>query len=758
MSSDRTMRLQVVLQAIDKVSAIFGGIGKKSKDASAALKEVLDELKELKIRQDALGKSKAAEAALKGTSDKLDAMRIKLAELKDQQAAAAKGTFEHTKELKETAKAVKTLTRDYKEQGDTVQGLKAKLNNLGVHNAAWEERRLAVAIEGATAKANKQRIELERLKSAFNQAAKAKRLYDQRMARANQFAVGGAGSLAVGYGMASPLRLATGAFMDQEDAAIALRNTMTNSAGEVQADFERLNELAKRLGDRLPGTTTDFQNMMTTLRRQDIAASDVLNGVGESAAYLAVQLKMPADQAAEMAAKIQKATGTSSSDMMALMDQMQRTFNMGMDPNDMLQGITKMGPAMAVLRKQGLPAMRDLMPMLVMMNQAGMAGETAGNAIRKVMQFSVDAQKRGKANKTLAGTGIRIDLSDGKGEFGGFQKLFAQLDKLNKLNSERRGAALKALFGDDAETMQVLGTLLKDGSAGFSATLAKMDAQADLRKRVEDQLGTLRNKMEATGGNFTNSMAEVGKVMAPELKSITDQLGEAANAAGRWANEHPKLTKILVFSVVTVALLAIAVGGLMLSAYAVLAPLAGLKMALSVLAPVLSVLSGSVAFLAAAIGLPVWVFLAFVAIFVAGIALIITYWDELCAFFKFGFTQAWGFIKALFTGDLDWFITQFKATWDKILGIYNWVREKLGFGTSAEATLKTVNIDQRGPIASAEANGAGAGRGYVNNNNVTVMATPGTDGAAIGRQVLLELEKLQRAQAAQGRSALADSR
>ena len=101
------------------------------------------------------------------------------------------------------------------------------------------------------------------------------------------------------------------AFAPAEDAATQLKVSMMNSTGTVPEDFKKIADLATGLGDRLPGTTADFQNMMTMLRRQGISAQSILGGTGEAAAYLGVQLKMPVEAAAEFAAKMQDATRTS---------------------------------------------------------------------------------------------------------------------------------------------------------------------------------------------------------------------------------------------------------------------------------------------------------------------------------------------------------------------------------------------------------------------------------------------------------------
>ncbi|MEO3957084.1 phage tail tape measure protein, partial [Chromobacterium piscinae] len=115
-------------------------------------------------------------------------------------------------------------------------------------------------------------------------------------------------------------------------------------------------------------------------------AQNILSGVGEASAYLAVQLKKTPEAAAEFAAKMQDATGTASEDMMGLFDTIQKAFYLGVDDTNMLSFFTNVSSVTKMVSKDGLTAARALAPIAVMMDQMGTQGETAGNAIRKIFQ------------------------------------------------------------------------------------------------------------------------------------------------------------------------------------------------------------------------------------------------------------------------------------------------------------------------------------------------------------------------------------
>lgn len=57
-------------------------------------------------------------------------------------------------------------------------------------------------------------------------------------------------------------------YAQSESSGMDLRVAMMQKNDRVAAEYEQINQLATRLGDKLPGTTADFKNLMTMLIRQ----------------------------------------------------------------------------------------------------------------------------------------------------------------------------------------------------------------------------------------------------------------------------------------------------------------------------------------------------------------------------------------------------------------------------------------------------------------------------------------------------------
>ncbi|EKL9787598.1 phage tail tape measure protein, partial [Escherichia coli] len=100
---------------------------------------------------------------------------------------------------------------------------------------------------------------VDRLSPALSKMQKKIRGFKRQAEEASQ------GGLALGGGLAAGLTLSLKSYADQENAATGLKVAMMDANGEVGKSFQDINKLAIGLGNQLPGTTADFQNMMQML-------------------------------------------------------------------------------------------------------------------------------------------------------------------------------------------------------------------------------------------------------------------------------------------------------------------------------------------------------------------------------------------------------------------------------------------------------------------------------------------------------------
>ncbi|MGQ5525172.1 phage tail tape measure protein [Chitinimonas sp. PSY-7] len=729
--SDQKLKLQVLFAAVDKLTAPLKGIGATSRDAANKVNAMRQQLKGLNAQQSAVDtfnkltqRARDSTEALQKAKGKLAEYQEKTKQAREAQAALvgkvetarrahmmyvvqmAAGNDKHAgfgyqmykskealEKLESEFRAAQNASRNFSEKaklaGKQVRHLAAehralsaplrdaavRLKEAGINARQLGEHQssLAQKISQANAALAAQEAKLKAVNERMRQAAAARAQYDKAQAMRNNIAGNSAAMLGAGVVAGRALMTPVSAYASAEDASTGLRVAMMGQGGKVKQEYADIVALAEKLGDRLPGTTADFQEMMTMLTRQGISAKAILGGVGEATAYLGVQLKLPYAQAAEYAAKLQDATGALEQDMMGVMDTIQRTFYVGVDTSNMVSAFSKLGPALDLIKQKGLSGAKAMAPLLAMADQTGLVGESAGNAFRKVFQRSMDAKSVGKGNELLQGSGIKLDFTNGKGGFGSLEQMFKQLDKLKQLTDEKRLALIKEVWGDDAETQQALKVMIDGGAEGYAEMLAKMAEQASLQERVNEQLGTLKNLWDAASGTFTNALVAFGEAIAPELKALTEWIGDVSERLKNWAKDNPELSNTIMKTAAVAAVLLTAVGALGLAVAAVLGPLAIARLSVGMLGVqmsgglrVLGMLGGALKWFGGAllkVGSIARVVFAFLlanpwialATALAGAAIYIaTHWEKLGPMFA----SLWAGFKSGAVAAFDWVVSK----------------------------------------------------------------------------------------------------
>ncbi|MCX8016712.1 MAG: phage tail tape measure protein [Rhodocyclaceae bacterium] len=358
----------------------------------------------------------------------------------------------------------------------------------------------------------------------------------------------GEASRIVGGQMMDMMRGPIAAFAEAEDAATRLKTAMMDGTGQVAAEFGAINKLATELGNRLPGTTKDFQNMMTVLVDQGMSYQAILGGLGEAAAYLAVGLKMPFDEASRFAARLSKATGVAEADMLAFLDVISRTTALGISAGEMEYAFGRSAGKLKELGLQGLQASRDLAPLYAILINAGLSGETVGTGFASILSsiqaFAYGLNKNAQeAREKLAQLGVSMNFLDERGQARGVEAIVAELEKLKALAPEVRAAVIRDIFGTGQDA-QMVATLIDGGTEAYKRMAAQLANKAALNEKVNAQLGTLKNLWDAATGTLENAAADFAGALAPEIKAATEWLNKAGEALQGLVQDYPWLAKL----------------------------------------------------------------------------------------------------------------------------------------------------------------------------------------------------------------------
>lgn len=697
--------ISIILKAADKASTEFKRIGKaasvlggdiaKAEKEQIRLNKAINDTKRLQGYRNNLGE----------TAKKLAENRARQKELLAEMKKGGGATRQQTQEMNKLASEAKNLEKTQARQTKTAARLAKEMKAAGTSTVklADSQKDLKTKLEKVNGTLEKQKKILE----ARNKAAALK-------ARLGDAATRSATMMYTARGIADTTRnvlaAPVAAYAQSETASTDLRAAMMDSSGKVGADYQRIDELATRLGDKLPGTTADFKNLMTMLMRQGISAKAVLGGTGEAAALLSVQLKKSPEAAAEMAAKLQDATRGTEKEMVAIMDQVQRLYYLGVDDGNILGAFSTVAPALDLIKVSGEEAMKTMGPLIAMLDQSGMTGEKAGNALRKVFDRSLSVDKFEKLKKL---TGVSLDFTDGKGNFAGLDKAFDELAKLKNLTDVQLKQVLGKVWGDDAETIGALTTMIRKGKEGYEEYAQKMQAQASLNQRVNDQLGTLTNLWDAASGTFTNFLAKMGESIAPQLKELTKWIGGINEKLSDWAAKNPQTAAAIMKTAAVIGIVLTAVVGLGAALSALLIPVALSKFAFFSLFGGMGKAAGGALGLAgtllklggslAAFGAKALVFLAtnpfgWAILAVGALVMLWRNWDTV----KSALIAGWEWVKKVFGGQnpiavaisaavnpIGTLIANFNRLKNAAGGAWEWIKKTTGIGSPTPAAPKT---------------------------------------------------------------------
>lgn len=779
-----TLELKVIFSAVDKFVRPVKHVAEASKEATKAMNEAKASMKSLTDQQKQVDKWKANGKKIGINSQDLEKARSRAKQLGEQLQATENPTVAQMRAFKHATEEARNLAGTVNRLREQKQRLRQEMAAAGIDTKALAsfQKDLKGKIEEATAAVARQEDVLKKAGKNRQQMYAAQAAAEKIRAAGNRAGSVGRAALAAGTAISAAGSVPVMAYARAEDASTQLQIAMMEKGGKVSAQYEQIDALAKKLGNSLPGTTVDFQNMMTMLVRQGAEAKNILGGLGEATANIGVLLKMSPEAAAEFSQQLQDATRTANQDMLGLMDTIQRTYNVGTKQDWMLQAFSKLSPALSVIKKEGLDAAKAMAPLLAMANQNGMTdGGSAGNALRKIFQLSMNKDKREKGNEELKGTGVSLDFSNGKGEFGGLDKMFAQLEKLRGVGTEKRLAAIKAMFGDDAETLQVLGVMIDKGSAGYAEMLAKMEKQASIQERLDKQKKTLTALWETASGTFSNALVKFGESISPELHATAEWLVKVTEQVQKWAEENPDLASTLMSVVKLAGGLALGVGALGLAAWGLSIPLAAMQTGLATLglAPVVSAvgqLAGKLGALGGAFAIGYGVGTIFNDWLDKAISKVVGYDTSLGGLIydlvqKFKETD-WSMLG-------QWIVSGIESGLDALTfglyskvkalasGAYKMVTEALGIKTVAAAGAGAViatggalaaqpKIDSRPPVSlqrPASAFGAPGSQSFVFN----IQPSPGMDERGLAGLVRDEFQKISREQDARRRSSLRDT-
>ena len=712
------LKLNILMQAADKVSAPFRKMKQSTGQLKDQLREAAGQVRDLERVSGNIQSFRDLKAAARQNATALGAAQQRAQELGQQMAATDKVTRKMRTEFNAARKEVNRLENAEKQISQATSGLRQKLSAAGVDTRKLgdAQRKLKTDLDAARSAADKQAKSLDRARMKTNALASARAKMQKTMALQSNMAIGGASGMAAGAGA-----LALGGRMASAGVDFGEQMSSVGAIARLDQTSEAMASLraqAKQLGATTSFSASEAAGGMQFLAMAGFEASEIMKtmpGMLDLAKAGATDLATTAD----IASNVLSGFGMQASDMDRLGDILTATFTRSNVDLSMLGETMKYT---APIAKEFGASVEDVAAMSGMLGNVGIQGSQAGTALRAL--FSRMASPPKEARDALSELGVAT--MDTSGDARDMVDILADLAKSTEgLGSAQRLAKLTAIAGQEAGA--AFATLIGQGGSGeITKFIDVLNGSMGETARVAQQMGDnaagdVRSFWSAVEG-MNISLTETND--APLRSLIQSATGVVRSFTG-WVQANPALASGLVKVAAVLAGVIFAGGALATTVAGLLGPLAMAKFAMTTLGIKAGFLGGGMGIVGKGIGMLGSVAKIAFPIVAGGIRAIglamtanpigvIIMAIAAAAYVLYAY---WGPIKGFFISLWDSITQKFSGTWETIKtilsftplglivsnwgGIMDWIAEKMGWVTGLFGDNETeLNVNNNGPSTS----------------------------------------------------------
>lgn len=317
--SDNNLRLQVILNAVDKLTRPFRAAQASSKELAGAIRNSRDALKQLNQAGNSLEKFRKLQADNKKLGDRLNYARQKANLLSSELEAMEQPSQRHLVALGRQTLAVQRLEEQQKYLQKQTALVRAELYRAGISakDDAGATARLARETSRYNQELSKQEARLKRLGEAQRRMNAARASYARSLEVRDRIAGAGATTTAAGLAMGAPVMAAVKSYTSMEDAMKGVAkqvNGLRDDNGNRTARFYEMQDAIKGASEQLPmeNGAVDFAALVEGGARMNVANPDDswedqkrdLLAFASTAAKAATAFELPADELSESLGKI----------------------------------------------------------------------------------------------------------------------------------------------------------------------------------------------------------------------------------------------------------------------------------------------------------------------------------------------------------------------------------------------------------------------------------------------------------------------
>ncbi|MGT2044635.1 phage tail tape measure protein [Enterobacter hormaechei subsp. xiangfangensis] len=592
--SDNNLRLQVILNAVDKLTRPFRSAQASSKELATVLQTTRNSLKELNKQAGRIDEFRKTRSQLAITATNLSAAREEAAKLATQFAATNRPTAAQAKLFSQAKNRVQELQQTYNGLLGSVQRQRQALKESGI-----DTKQLSSAQRELRKNADETRQALERqqksLKRLGEQQAKmnaAREQYSRRLEVRDRIAGAGATTTAAGLAMGAPVMAAVKSYASMEDAMKGVAkqvNGLRDDNGNRTKQFYDMQDAIKAASEQLPmeNGAIDYAALVEGGARMGVTKQDDpyedqkrdLLAFASTAAKAATAFELPADELAEGLGKIAQLYKVPTRNIEQLGDALNylddNAMSKGADIIDVLQ---RMGGVADRLDYRKAAALGST---FLSLGAAPEIAASASNAMVRELSIATMQSKRFFEGMDLLKLNpAEIEKQMTTDAMGTIQRV---LEKVNKLPKDKRLSAMTMVFGKEfGDDAAKLANNLPELQRQLKLTSGD-EANGSMQKESDINKDSLSAQWLLVKTGAQNAFSSLGETLRQPLMDIMDSVKRVTEALRGWIEANPQLAGTLMKVAAATAAITVALGTLAVAVAAVLGPIAVIRFGLSVL-------------------------------------------------------------------------------------------------------------------------------------------------------------------------------
>lgn len=563
------LKMEVILQAIDRATRPIRAITQGSVGLGRALKDSRDQLKAMQAQQRDISSWRTMRTAAGQTEQSLQQARDRVKELGRQMAANGVPTRQMQRDLQGAIREATKLKREHQEQQTQLQGLRGKLSAAGIstRDLSTHERELRSRIEHTNKSIADQTKRMQALSQQTKRLAQARAQYDRTQRMAGSMAGSGASGLASGSSI-----LYAGARLLTPGIDYGAQMSELQAITRLNKDDERFKALktqARELGGSTAFSASEVGAGQTFLARAGFTPEAIRASMGDIL-NLALANNTDLARTADIASNISSAFKINpevEGNITHVADLLSGTAARANVNLEMLGETMKyMGSAEGLgLTLEQAAAMSGLL------GNIGIQSSQAGTTMRAMLnRLSAPV---GAAKKSIAALGLEI--ANAEGNMRDIPDLLGEIARKTKdMGNVERAAHLKAIFGDEAGS-GMAELISQKGLGGLDTLLQElMQVQGESGRMAS----TMADNVSGDLKNLRSAWDEVGITITDTnegpLREFIQSITGVVRGISAWMNENPRLTAQILKTVAGLGMLLAIGGGLTLMLASILGPFA----------------------------------------------------------------------------------------------------------------------------------------------------------------------------------------